>query len=330
MSGNGANPAVSVVIPLYNKAAYARRAIDSVFDQSFDDLEIIVVDDGSTDGGGEVVAAIEDPRLRLIRQANAGVAAARNVGVGAARGRWVAFLDADDTWRPDRLARQFAALVRAPDVVWAAGAFVTTGRGGRTRQIPDTPDAWFAEADVLNDALLILGAGWMLWTGTVMVRRDVLAQFGGFDPMLKVGEDVLLWTRLAVQHPRLVYVRTPIATYAQGVQDSLTKRAAAEGILDQLELARRLISLASALPAPRAALLHDQARRIVLRQIKNHLAFGRFRELRLALEVGNSLELGAWGKWLRIGMHLPSGPIARGIQWAIRLRRRLHDATEKP
>ena len=102
--------------------------------------------------GGEVVAAIEDPRLRLIRQANAGVAAARNVGVGAARGRWVAFLDADDTWRPDRLARQFAALLRAPDVVWAAGAFVTTGRG-RTRQIPDTPDAWFAEADVLKDAL---------------------------------------------------------------------------------------------------------------------------------------------------------------------------------
>ena len=102
----------------------------------------------------------------------------------------------------------------------------------------------------------------MLWTGTVMVRRDVLAQFGGFDPMLKVGEDVLLWTRLAVQHPRLVYVRTPIATYAQGVQDSLTKRAAAEGILDQLELARRLISLASALPAP--ALRYCAIRRDVL------------------------------------------------------------------
>jgi glycosyltransferase involved in cell wall biosynthesis len=329
MSANEATPAVSVVIPLYNKAPYVHRALSSVFDQSFQDLEVVVVDDGSTDAGGEIVAAMQDPRLRLIRQANAGVAAARNVGVGASRGRWVAFLDADDTWRPDRLARQFAALLRTPDVAWASGAFVTTRRG-RTLPIAETPDAWFAEADVLKDALLILGAGWTLWTGTVMVRRDVFAQLGGFDPMLKVGEDVFLWARLAVQYPRIVYVRTPIATYSQGIQDSLTRRAAADGILDQLELARRLIALATALPAPRAALLHEQVRRIVLRQAKNHLAFGRFREFRAALEVGNALELGPWGKWLRMGTLLPSKPIARGVQWAIRLRRRLRDATEKP
>ena len=326
MSGNEATPAVSVVIPLYNKAAYVDRAISSVFAQSFEDLEVIVVDDGSTDPGGEIVAAIRDPRLRLIRQANAGVAAARNVGVGASRGRWVAFLDADDTWRPDRLARQFATLSRTPDVVWAAGAFVTTRRG---RTLP-IPDAWFAEADVLKDALLMLGAGWMLWTGTVMVRRDVFAQLGGFDPMLKVGEDVLLWTRLAVQHPRIVYVRTPIATYSVDIRDSLMKRAAAAGILDQLELARRLIALSRTLPAPRAALLHEQARRIILRQAKNHLAFGRFREFRAALEVGSSLELGRVGRWLRMGTRLPFRPIASGIRWAIRLRRRLRDATEKP
>ena len=329
MSGNAATPAVSVVIPLYNKAAYVHRAVGSVFAQSFEDLEVVVVDDGSTDAGGETVAAIEDPRLRLIRQANAGVAAARNVGIGASRGRWVAFLDADDTWHPDRLARQFAALLRAPDVVWAAGAFVTSGRG-RVRQAPQTPDAWFAEPGVLKDALFILGAGWMLWTGTVMVRRDVLAQLGGFDPMLKVGEDIYLWARLAVQHPRLVYVRAPIATYSQDIRDSLTRRAAADGILDQLELARRLITLSTALPAPRAALLHEQARRIILRQAKNHLAFGRFSEFETALEVGNSLDLGPWGKWLRLAAHLPFSPIAGGLQWAIRLRRRLRDATEGP
>jgi glycosyltransferase involved in cell wall biosynthesis len=329
MSGNEATPAVSVVIPLYNKAAYVDRAISSVFAQSFENLEVIVVDDGSTDAGGEIVAAREEPRLRLIRQANAGVAAARNAGVGASRGRWVAFLDADDTWRPDRLARQFAALWRTPDVVWAAGAFVTT-RHGRVLAIPDAPDAWFAEADVLKDALLMLGAGWMLWTGTVMVRRDVFAQLGGFDPMLKVGEDVLLWTRLAVQHPRIVYVRAPIATYSLDIRDSLTKRAAAAGILDQLELARRLIALSMTLPAPRAALLHEQTRRIILRQAKNHLAFGRFREFGAALEVGSSLELGRVGRWLRRGTRLPFRPIARGIRWAIRLRRRLRDATEKP
>ena len=295
MSGNAATPAVSVVIPLYNKAAFVHRAVGSVFAQSFEDLEVVVVDDGSTDGGGASVAAIEDRRLRLIRQANAGVAAARNAGIGAALGRWVAFLDADDTWHPDRLARQLAALLRAPDVVWAAGAFVTTGRG-RMRQAPQTPDAWFAEPDVLKDALLILGAGWALWTGTVMVRRDVLAQLGGFDPMLKVGEDIYLWARLAVQHPRLVYVRTPIATYSREIRNSLTKRAAADGILDQLELARRLITLSTALPAPRAALLHEQARRIILRQAKNHLAFGRLREFKARARGWQFAGPGAFGK----------------------------------
>ena len=329
MSGNEATPAVSVVIPLYNKAAYVDRAISSVFAQSFEDLEVIVVDDGSTDAGGEIVAAIQEPRLRLIRQANAGVAAARNAGSAphAAAGSPFSMrtTPGDPTGWPAS-SRRFCARRTS------SGRRVRSSRPSAAGRCPcpHTPDAWFAEADVLKDALLMLGAGWMLWTGTVMVRRDVFAQLGGFDPMLKVGEDVLLWTRLAVQHPRIVYVRTPIATYSLDIRDSLTKRAAAAGILDQLELARRLIALSMTLPAPRAALLHEQTRRIILRQAKNHLAFGRFREFGAALEVASSLELGRVGRWLRMGTRLPFRPIARGVRWAIRLRRRLRDATEKP
>jgi len=94
---------VSIVIPLYNKAPYVRRALDSIAVQTFADFEAIIVDDGSTDMGAAVVANYSDPRFRLIRQENAGPGAARNAGIAQAQGEFIAFLDSDDEWLPNYL-----------------------------------------------------------------------------------------------------------------------------------------------------------------------------------------------------------------------------------
>ena len=111
----GRDPFFSVIVPLYNKRPYIRRAVESVLGQEFQDFELIVIDDGSTDSGADELSDITDSRYRSIRQANQGVGAARNSGLSAARGHWVAFLDADDMWLPIHLEELRRIIMRYPD-----------------------------------------------------------------------------------------------------------------------------------------------------------------------------------------------------------------------
>jgi glycosyltransferase involved in cell wall biosynthesis len=198
-------PLVSVVIPAYNRAAVLGRAIDSVLQQSLGDLEIIVVDDGSSDGTAAQAARCDDPRLRVLRHdTNRGAAAARNTGIRAAAGGVIAFLDSDDEWLPEKLERQVAALQRAPEDVLMSttGYWMLRERSREIRErTPKNVKDWGAA----------LRSGCVLSPGsTAMIRREAFAIHGLFDEELRRLEDWDWLLRYVAKHDILV-VPEPLA-----------------------------------------------------------------------------------------------------------------------
>ena len=198
-------------MPLYQTRDYVAAALDSALAQTFGDLEVIVVDDGSTDGGDQVVRdyAQRDPRVAYIRQENAGPAAARNAGIAAARGCAVAFLDSDDLWLPDKLDEQMPFVVN--DTVVYSEAYVLRDNGyiGNERiGGPLRPRAGVEIFDTLLEANPIPVLTTVVW-------RDLLLAHGGFDVDASVRgvEDYDLWLRLAAAGAEFEYVPAPLAVY---------------------------------------------------------------------------------------------------------------------
>lgn len=206
---------ISVVIPLYNKAGTIARAINSVIDQKFPSVEIIVVDDGSTDTGPDIVREFRDDRVLLVRQNNAGVAAARNTGAQSAKSEWVAFLDADDWWLPDHLAGLSALVTSYPDAVLCGSAYglVEPDGGCRHSAIPAT---WVRRVADMG-CLVSLGKdaamrGLPICASSVMCRRSVLLEIGGFPSGVNNGEDWLTWLSLSCQGT-VAYIANVSAMY---------------------------------------------------------------------------------------------------------------------
>jgi glycosyltransferase involved in cell wall biosynthesis len=200
---------VSVVIPCFNAAPFIADALRSVFDQQVGGIEVIVVDDGSVD---ESVAIAESfPAVRVLRQANRGPAAARNLGVAHASGPLVAFLDADDVWLPGKLAGQLALLESEPQAAVVYGDFYfwrpQQGAEKLFTHPPDIDDAvrsgWLYPEILLDSLICII---------TAVVRRDVFRQLGGFDEQLRTGEDYEFWIRAALRQ-RCLKVDQPVARY---------------------------------------------------------------------------------------------------------------------
>jgi glycosyltransferase involved in cell wall biosynthesis len=204
----GSDDLVSVVIPAYNNARYLDASVGSVLGQSHTNLECLVIDDGSTDDTADVVRRMRDARLRYVWKENRGtVADARNRGISEARGAFVAFLDADDAWHPEKLAVQLEVLRRRPSVgmVYCAYAITDEALNVRTVVSPDEHDP------ALRKWLLLEGSG-IAASSTAVVRSEVLADAGGYRLELSVSEDLEFAERLA-RHTEIAAAPECLAYY---------------------------------------------------------------------------------------------------------------------
>jgi len=208
---------ISVIIPTYNRASYLERTIGSVLAQRLACDELVVVDDGSTDGTAVLVerlAAASVVPIRLYRQENQGAAAARNLGIRKARGELLAFLDSDDWWLPHKLARQTAAMTARPDVLISHTREIWFRRGQRVNQKKkhDPPHGDVFTASV---GMCVVGMS------TVMARRELFARYGLFDESLPCCEDYDLWLRVGCREPFLL-VPEPLTGKDGGRADQLS------------------------------------------------------------------------------------------------------------
>jgi glycosyltransferase involved in cell wall biosynthesis len=202
-------PAVSVVIPVYNRPDAVRRAIQSVLAQTVQDFEIIVVDDGSADAVAAAVASIPDPRLRLIKhERNRGGSAARNTGIRASRAPFIAFLDSDDEWMPTKLARQLELFARSGEQL----GLVYTGTERRYHDGSVDVSVPRRYDDLGHELLTVNVVG---ETSLGMVRRSILSSTGGFDESLPSSQDLDFWLRICEQYTA-DFVPAPLVRVAKG------------------------------------------------------------------------------------------------------------------
>lgn len=216
---------ISVVIPAYNSADYIGRAIRSVQGQTYPAHEIIVVDDGSTDETEAAVSAFGEG-VTYLRQSNAGAAAARNNGIHAAEGEWIAFLDADDEWLPHKLQSQVELLQRHPELTWVYANFYQCGCTGTPRRIAHVPEVTGKlpeDTDYFDSYLSANLSGFYMWIGTVLVRRQALLDAGLFKVGLLKVEDNDMWYRLSYRRSRVGYVCEPLSVYHVCIPTCVTR-----------------------------------------------------------------------------------------------------------
>ena len=215
-------PKLSVIIPLYNKAPYIRKALESVFAQTFKDWELIVVDDGSTDGSATIcekfikeASQTIHNTLYIIHQTNSGVSAARNNGVAASHGEFVCFLDADDWWEPTYLEKMAQLIEDYPETGLYASNYIYYKPGKTRVAVNNIETGYFnyPKAYYESNAMPV-------WTGAAMIPRKVFEEMGGFPLGIKLGEDFLLWSKIAMQY-KVAFLNEALAWYNNDIPATL-------------------------------------------------------------------------------------------------------------
>lgn len=235
------NPAVSVIIPVRNGREFIHEALASVCSQSFSDLEIIVIDDGSDDFDYQTLTQ-SDARIRVHRLAGSGVSTARNTGMQLARGQFFAFLDADDVWFPGKLAAQIHYFEQHPEVGCVFGGFTKWMR---------TADGRFPDASSLTQDCSALTrceaerSGWLytrlldgllVGMNTAVIRREVFTLLGGFDASMRIGEDYLFWLKVSRIYP-MHALDGPVALYRIHEASAMRRLDAENHLTDLLRIA---------------------------------------------------------------------------------------------
>ena len=209
----------SVIIPLYSKAPYVKKALESVCRQTYSDYELIVINDGSTDDSCMIaekyLQGMDGINYRLITQENAGVSAARNNGVAASKGEYVAFLDADDWWEPTFLEKMAKLIEDYPEAGLYASNYIYYKPGKTRVAINNIETGYFNYPRAYYE-----GNAMPVTSISVVIPRNIYDEMGGFPLGIKLGEDFLLWAKIAMHHP-VAFLNEPLAWYNNDVPVNL-------------------------------------------------------------------------------------------------------------
>lgn len=239
------NPFFSVVIPLYNKEKYIKTTLDSVLEQTFSDIEIIVIDDGSKDESCKIVESVMDPRVRLVRQENAGPSKARNTGIEEARGEFIAFLDADDVWLAEKLQKHYEFHSKNADTLWSSAGF--RAEGGKREE-----SFLYAHEGVIDDALEAIVDGMPINSSTAVIKKSVFDDKRLlFDESVRRSEDREVWLKMACLFPRIGYIKNILSIYRVNAQGSLSASGLGEMDFPFLSMPERMKNVISSIDRAR-------------------------------------------------------------------------------